>query len=235
MNQANPIIARAGFGAALLGTAVGLAEILIGTSTWLGNKNDPTTLGVVTVLLALVIGAAGWASSRATTTPRALAVATAMLLPALLGITTAGAAWLPVAAIGIVGGVGALRHSVRLGSIPHALSEQWPSILLGCLALIYISLGVAARGFAGVLGVFGGLAILAAPTLCPRSRTVAVAMLLAGAVPFAAVAWWGVVPPMTATLILLVGLPLVLSPRSPRVSNPNAGATPPKRLSPSTP
>jgi hypothetical protein len=148
-----------------------------------------------------------------------------MLLPALLGITTAGAAWFPAAAIGVAGGVGALRHSARLGSIPHAMSEQWPLILLGCLALIYIALGIVTRGFAGVLGVFGGLAILAAPTLCPRSRTVAAVMLLAGAVPFAAVAWWSVVPPMTATLILLVGLPLVLRPRSRHASNPNADAT----------
>jgi hypothetical protein len=189
MNPASPIIARAGFGAAVLGISAGSAEIIAGTSAWLGDKNDPTMLGVVTVLLALVIGAAGWASTRATTTPRALAVATAMLLPALLGITTAGAAWFPAAAIGVAGGVGALRHSARLGSIPHAMSEQWPLILLGCLALIYIALGIVNRGFAGVLGVFGGLAILAAPTLCPRSRTVAAVMLLAGAVPFAAVAW----------------------------------------------
>ena len=196
MNQANPTIARAGFGGALLGTAAGLAEIFVGTSPWLGNKNDPTTLGLVTVLLALVIGAAGWASTRATTTPRALAVATAMLLPALLGITTAGAAWLPAAAIGVLGGVGALRHSAQLGSIPHALSEHWPTILLGCLALIYIALGVAANGFTGVLAVLGGLAILAAPTLCSTSRTAAAVMLLAGAVPFAAVAWWSVVPPL---------------------------------------
>jgi hypothetical protein len=235
MNPASPIIARAGFGAAVLGTAAGLAEILIGTSPWLGNKNDPTTLGLITVLLAFVIGAAGWASSRATTTPRALAVAASMLLPALLGITTAGSGWLPAAAIGIVGGAGALRHSAQLGSIPHALGEQWPTILLGCLALIYIALGVAARGFTGVLAVLGGLAVLTAPTLCSTSRTAAAVMLLAGSIPFAAVAWWSVVPPMTATLILLVGLPLVLSPRSPRLSNPNTDATPTKRLSPATP
>jgi hypothetical protein len=211
MNREHPIIARAGFGAALLGVAAGIAEVVVGTAPWLGNKNDPTTLGFVTVLLALVIGAAGLGFRWATTPLRALAVVTAMLVPALLGVTTAGAAWLPAGAVAVLGGLAALRHGVDLRSTPGALSEQWPALLLGFLALIYLALGIIARGVTGVLAVSGSLAIAAALLLRHRSRMVAVLMLLAGALPFAVVAWWSVLPPLTATLTLAVGLPLLLT------------------------
>ena len=55
MSRKHPVTRRAGSAAALLGTAAGSAEILVGTAPWLGNKNDPTTLGIVTVLLLLLL------------------------------------------------------------------------------------------------------------------------------------------------------------------------------------
>jgi hypothetical protein len=205
------MVEPAGFGAAPLGTAAGAAEVVVGTSPWLGNKNDPTTLGSVTVFLALAVAAAGWAWRWATTTLRAVAVATGMLVPALLGTTTAGVAWLPAGVVAALGGVGALRHGAILGSIQHAVREQWSAILLGCLALIHVALGVIAGGGTGVLAVSGGLAVVAAMPLHRRSRTAATVVLGAGTLPFGAVAWWSVAAPLTGTLILVIGLPLVLS------------------------
>lgn len=210
MNRGQPLVGRAGLVAAVLGTAAGTAEVLVGTAPWLGDKNDPTTLGLVTVLLALVVGAAALGWRRATTTPRALAVAAAMLVPALLGVTTAGAAWVPAGAAAVVGGVAALRHGVRPSSLRPALTAQWPSILLGALALLYLALGIAARGLPGALALVGALAVGAALLVRHRSRAVAAGVLVAGTLPWAVLDWWSVVPPVTAVLALGVGLPLVL-------------------------
>lgn len=59
MNREHPTIRRAGLGAALLGTSAGVAQILVGTAPWLGDKNEPTTLGFVTILLAVTVGQQG--------------------------------------------------------------------------------------------------------------------------------------------------------------------------------
>lgn len=211
MTHRDQIIARSGLGAALLGTAAGFTEVVVGTAPWLGNKNEPTTLGLVTVLLAFVIGAAGWAWRWATTTPRALAVAAAMLAPALLGVTTAGAAWLPAGAAAVLGGIAALRYGVQPHLVRPALSERWPSILLGCLALIYLTLGITAGGLTGVLAIAGSIAIGAALSLRHRFRATAASVLIVGALPFGVVAWWSIAPPLSAVLVLVVGLPLVLA------------------------
>lgn len=216
MSRAHPIIVRAGFGAALLGTAAGVAEIVVGSAPYLGNKNDPTTLGVVTILLALIIGAAGLALRWATTTLQALAVATAMLVPALLGMTTAGAAWLPAGVVASMGGIAAVRYGVELRSVRRDLNRQWPTILLALLALIYLALiylalGITARGLVGACAVFGSVAIAGVLTLRHRSATLAARVLVAGVVPFGVVAWSSVVAPLTAILTLVVGLRLILA------------------------
>lgn len=222
MSGSHSTVARAGFAAALLGTAAGAAEVALGTSPWVGNKNDPTTLGLVTVFLALVIGTSGGVWRWVTTTLGAVGVAAAMLVPALVGTTTAGVAWLPAGAVAAVGGISALRQGAKIGSISHPLRDQWPSILLGFLALIYVALGVVARGGTGVLAVAGGLAVIATLPLRRRSHAAAALLLVAGALPFAVVAWWSVVAPITGALMLMIGLPMVLrkipgepAPRSP--------------------
>jgi len=211
MSREHPVTRRAGSAAALLGAAAGSAEILVGTAPWLGNKNDPTTLGIVTVLLALVIGAASLGWRRATTTPRVLAVATAMLVPALLGLTTAGPAWLPAGAAATLAGIAALGHSGGRRTVRDALSAQWSAVLLGFLALIYLSLGIAARGPAGASAIVGALALAGVLPLRRRSRVLAALTLVAGALPFAILTWWSVVAPITAILALALGLPLVLT------------------------
>lgn len=211
MSHEHPVTSRAGFVAALLGAAAGSAEILVGTAPWLGSKNDPTTLGIVTVLLALVIGAAALASGRAATTPRLLAVATAMLVPALLGLTTVGAAWLPAGAAAALAGIAALRRTGGLLQVRDALSAQWPAILLGGLALIYLAIGIIARGQAGASAILAALAVAGVLPLRRRSRLLAAASLVTGVLPVTILTWWSVVAPLTAVLSLVLGLPLVLT------------------------
>lgn len=213
MNRESPIVVRTGLVAALLGAAAGGAEVLVGTASWLGQKNDPTMLGFVTILLAFVIGTAALGWRRATTPLRVVAVATGMLLPALLGLTTAGAAWLPAGAVAVVGGIAAMHQGGDVRSTPRALSEQWPAVLVGGLALIYLALGITARGLIGVSAVAGSLAIAGALMTRHRSRSVAALVLVIGTLPFGVLAWWSVVPPLTAILALAVGLPLVVGSR----------------------
>ena len=118
---------------------------------------------------------------------------------------------MPAGVLATVEGIFALRAGAGMRSIRSALIEQWPVILLGSLALIYFALGIIALGLVGVLAVSGGLAIAAVLVLRHRSRIIAALVLLAGALPFGIIARRSVIPPLTAALTLVVGLPLIMT------------------------
>jgi hypothetical protein len=209
MNGHSTTVGRIGALAAVLGATAGVIELAVGSTQWTGNKNDPTTLGMVGLGLAAVIGVAALAWSRATTTGRALAVTAAMALPAAVGLTTAGAVWIPAALVGVFAGWRALEYTKALGSVAQTLSESWSAILLGVLALIYLAFGVVSRNTVGLLGVAGAVAVVAALTVRRRSRILATVILVGGTLPFAAATLWTVVIPLTAVLLLAIGLPLL--------------------------
>ncbi|HZD23025.1 MAG TPA: hypothetical protein VE569_06435 [Acidimicrobiia bacterium] len=159
-----------GLASAVLGGAAGTAQLLAGNTVWTGNKNDPTTLGVVTVLLALIIASPSLTAPGAATTGRRLTVSVGQGIPALIGLTTAGAAWLPAAVAGVVATRFALRTARQQGDIREAVGRNWSRILLTIFAIIYLFLGVTALGVAGTLGIIGGLAVFAVLPLRRRSR-----------------------------------------------------------------
>lgn len=204
-------VRRLGLASAALGIVAGVLEIVVGTNAWFGAKNEPTSLGVLTIGLGMVIGIGALASGRARTTGQVLGVAAALVAPALLGLTTAGAAWAPAAVTGLVAGAIALRGAHAAGSVVDAVRSRWPAILLVVLALIYLTFGIFARSGTGLLGVAGALAVVAALALHGRSRPLAMAVLVTGTLPFAVVAYWSVVIPLTATLLLVIGLPYLLA------------------------
>ena len=205
------IAQRMGFVAGGLGGVAGIAQLLAGTTPWTGNKNDPMTLGVVTLCLAAVLGLTALAATRATTTDRGLAVAATFLLAALLGLTTAGPAWLPAALAGLIAGGLAGRSAARAGSVGAAIGHNWLPMLLVVLAIVYLALGMTAMGPAGVLGIAGGIAVLGALVVRARSRSLAIALLVVGAVPFAVVTSWSLVTPLTGILLIAIGLPTLLA------------------------
>jgi hypothetical protein len=182
---------------------------------WTGNKNDPITLGFVTLGLSGIIVWGAWASGRRRSTGWSLGSSAALGLPALLGLTTAGPAWLPAALFGLVAAFGELRAAARQGSVLATLDNAWPSILLFILAVGYIVLGVAESGWIGVIGVTGGLSVLASLVFRASDRWLSVTLLLAGAVPFAVVTAWTGVTVLTAALMIAVGLPGLLVGRTP--------------------
>ena len=140
-----------------------------GTTTWTGNKNDPVTLGIVTLILAAFLGLASIATTRATTTDRRLAIASAFLITAMLGLTTAGLVWVPAAVAALAAGGLAGRSAVRAGSVSAAIVRNWPPTLVVMLAAVYLSLGLTAMGPAGTLGIAGSVAVLGALAMRTRS------------------------------------------------------------------
>ena len=85
----------------------------------------------------------------------------------------------------------------------------WPAVLLAVLSAIYLTFGIVAGGLGAVLGVGGVVAVVAAWALRSRSRAVGFTVLVAGVVPFAVMAAWTVVIPVTALLLVAIGVPVM--------------------------
>jgi hypothetical protein len=116
---------------------------------------------------------------------------------------------LVVAALPIAAGV---RDDID--DVAAAAERRWTAILTGALGLLYVFLGSAALGLAGVLGIVGGLVVVAlAVTEGGRRPRIAVALLAIATLPFAALTWWSVVTPLIALLTLALGVPLLRGSR----------------------
>ena len=87
-------------------------------------------------------------------------------------------------------------------------------MLIAVLAVIYLAFGVVA-GPIGILGIVGAAAAIAALAIKLRSRSLAAVVLVVGIIPFALAAWWSVVIPLTAILLLAIELPQLLTSRHP--------------------
>lgn len=208
MNASLTLARRFGVAAVALGLAAGAIQLLAGTAVWTGNKNDPVTLGWVTLLLAALLGLATLATARATGAEIGLAVSGVFLIVALLGLTTAGLAWVPAATAGLAAAFTTVR-GVGVGVIRVAVGRNWLAILLTVLAVIYLALGITYLGLPGLLGIAGAVAVLAALAFRERSRGTAIVLLVLGAVPFAVVTFWSLVTPLTCVLMLAIGLVVV--------------------------
>lgn len=196
-----------GYFAAGFGAAAAVLQLTDVRPSLTGDKNDTITLGLVTLGLAVVMAVGAWASGPWKSTGRSLASFGALGIPALLGLTTAGIAWLPASLLGLVAAFGELRAAARQGSVLATLDRAWPPILLFVLAMIYFVFGVVESGWVGVVGITGGLAVLTSLAFRARDRWVSVVLLLAGAIPFALVTAWTGVTVITAVVMLGVGLP----------------------------
>lgn len=216
MNTDDRSLLTAGSIAVVLGVGAGVAEIVAGTVTWAGNKNDPTTLGWVTIGLGFVIGAASLAATRTRRPGARLVAAATLLVCALLGLTTAGLAWIPAAVAATVALALVVRRPRRAGAWRAVVRAQWPAALVVVLSLIYLAFGIVARDLVGLLGIVGAMAACIALALHGRShRAAAAVVMVVAAVPFAVATAWTVVMPLTAVLMLAIGLPHVLGrPRS---------------------
>ncbi len=213
-HDSEPLAVRLGVAAGAAGGAAGLVEVVIGSSTWTGNKADPTTLGWVTVAFAVAIAALSLSLLRSPST--GLRLATGLLAPilGLAGLTTAGVAWLPAAILAATAGLLVIWDLSRAGILSRELRRRWLDSLIVVLALVYLALGVASSDAEGALGVAGGVAVVGSLLVSPRRPRLAVGLLVAGALPYGLAAYWTVVAPVTGSLILALGLPRMLRPLS---------------------
>lgn len=92
-----------------------------------------------------------------------------------------------------------------MSSVSAVIRRVWPEILTGvlgaCLILVASTAGTPLR----LLGLACGLCVAGAPWITDRSTSLAIGVLLLGALPFAAITWWSVVTPVIAALALVTG------------------------------
>ncbi len=216
------IAAILGIVGATLGLVAGLAELAAGPSirSWVGNKEDPTRLGLATLVFAAIALAAALALVRRpeASAPRRLVFAAALLLPGLICFTTVGRLWyLPGALLVAAGLLVAADLRSNFSEVAAAAERNWTGILTVVLACFYIFLGATALGVAGLLGIAGGLLVLGLVAMRGKLPVpVAVALLLLAALPFAVLTWWSVATPLIALLLLALGLPTLARPHRPR-------------------
>jgi len=199
-------LALAGAG---LGLVAGLVELTAGPSIrdWVGNKQDTTRLGLTTTLLAVIAALAAGALRRPdgkAGAPR-IAVIFGLTLPALVCFTTVGRLWYLPGVLLLAAGVLLLAGTRRDEFAAAFTVQRWRVALLVVCGAYYVVLGATALGLAGVLGILGGALLWVVPAAAKHSHRIAYAVLLAGALPFAAASWWSVVTPLIAILALWFG------------------------------
>lgn len=193
-----------------MGVVAGLVELTVGPSIrdWVGDKQDTTRLGLTTTVLSAMALTAATALHRPRDgiAGRRVAIALGLLIPALICFTTVGRLWYLPGALLTAAGALVLAGTPRQEFAPAFDSRHWRLGLLVVCGAYYVFLGATALGFAGVLGILGGLLIWAAARAAPRSPPmIAYALLLGGALPFAAATWWSVITPLIAVLTVVIG------------------------------
>jgi len=199
---------------ATLGVLVGVVDVAVGPSIrgWIGNKLNPTPLGLLTVILSAVAlaGAVQWERPGGRDGDRRLATALAFLIPAGICFTTIGRLWYLPGVLLLGAAVLVIGASTR-DELTHAINpHHWLTGLTALLGGYYLFLGGDALPKAtGVLGILGALAIWAALIATHRSHRLKLTLLVAGTLPFAIATWWSVVTPLIAVLLLSVGPPAI--------------------------
>jgi hypothetical protein len=188
----------------LLGLAAGVVQATVGSRipAWSGAKAEPVALGALTMALSAVAAAGAvllrWPRLRGAAL---IAPAALVILPAVVCFTTVGRLWFvpgPLMLAGIAVGVD------EWPAVGLALGRNWSRVLLAVLGCCQLLMAVRARPSVAVLGLAGGVALIAAA--CIRSRRWTIALAAVGTLPFAATAWTALVP----LLVLLIAVPLAV-------------------------
>ena len=192
-----------------LGAVAGIVQAAFGThlGAWAGSKADPIPLGLLTTGLSALALTAVLVRRRAVRSPGGgtrATVAGAELVAGLVGFSTVGRLWWLPGALLLAAAAGEISASPA--GVARAVRHAWPAILTGILGVsLMLVAATADRPLLLGLGIFGGLAVAAAPWIASRSVPFAATALLLGALPFAALTWWTVITPLTAALALAAG------------------------------
>jgi uncharacterized membrane protein YozB (DUF420 family) len=196
---------------ASLGIVAGLAELTLGphVRSWVGNKQDTTRLGLATIALSAIalLAAVTWLRRKDASTGTRLIIVVGLIVPGAICFTTVGRAWYLPGALLVVAAamaISELREDAR--GVAETISRRWLEVLTVVLGTFYIFLGATALGVAGLLGIVGGIMILAVVATSPRiPPRIAPIVLVAAALPFAVLTWWSIVTPLLAILVVAIG------------------------------
>jgi hypothetical protein len=207
-------VGRLGAVGAALGVVAGGVQATLGARipSWTGDKLAPVPLGALTVALSLLAAAAAVRQTRPATPIGVRAVcALALVVPGLLCFSTVGRLWY------LPGPMLLLAAAVSLDSprdTATLVASNWLRCLLGLLGGAEALMAVSATPLLLAVGAAGGLALVVAAGLGP-TRKQFLLFMLAGTVPFAALAWTAVVPVALALLATAIASALTRQPPRP--------------------
>lgn len=190
---------RLGVTGAAVGVVAGLVQVTLGTRipSWTGDKLAPVPLGLLTVALSVLAAAAALRQARPATPVHVRALCSVTLAVAgLLCFSTVGRLWYlpgPVLLAAALAGLGSARET---GAV---VGRNYLRLLLGLLGAAEILMAAGAPPWALAVGAAGGVSLAVAAWRGPSRQMFAV-FVLAGTVPFTALAWTAVVPVVLAML-----------------------------------
>jgi hypothetical protein len=196
---------------ACAGLIAGLAELALGAHirSWVGNKQDTTRLGVATITLSAIalLAALTWLRRRDGSPGTRLLIVVGLIVPGVICFTTVGRAWyLPGGLLVVAAAMAASELREHAREVLDTISRSWLAALAVVLGAFYMFLGVTALGVPGVLGIVGGITILAVVATSSRVRPgLGSFILVAAALPFAVLTWWSIVTPLLAIATIAVG------------------------------
>ncbi|MET0966120.1 MAG: hypothetical protein ABWZ02_06975 [Nakamurella sp.] len=201
--------AAIGVTGSILGVVAGIAQATIGSQIpdWSGAKASPVPLGLLTIGLSAL---AGWAAIRQRN-PRLsvwqrAACALALIGPGLLCLSTVGRLWYPSAVLLLIAGTVSIDS---WSDTARAAGRDWFRVLLTVIGGFEILMAAGSAPLLMMVGVAGGIALMVVAWLRASSRTVLVALVVAGTIPFAALAWTAIVPVLLAVVALAVAVPVI--------------------------
>jgi hypothetical protein len=207
------LAATLGMAGAGFGIVAGIVQATVGARipNWTGAKDSPVALGLLTIVLSLLAAgcALGLARISRSQLGHRLALALGLLIPAGLCFSTVGRLWfLPGPLLLCAAGIALAPGSRK--DYSEMIRSHWLAGLVSVLGAAELLMAVSAAPAVAVIGVIGGLALIAAPWLAPLSRTLSGVLLAVGVVPFTVLTYWAIIPIVLALLALLIAAPLVL-------------------------
>ena len=189
---------RHGVTGAAAGSIAGLTQISLGTRipSWTGEKLAPVQLGLLTIALSLLAGAAAIRQTRPATSGVRALCALALVVPGLLCFSTVGRLWYfpgPLLLAAVAVSISNARETAALAV------RNYLRCLLGLLGAAEALMASSGPPLLLAVGTAGGVSLAVAAWRGPSQKLFPL-LVLAGSVPFTALAWAVVVPVVLAVL-----------------------------------
>ncbi|MEP7089303.1 MAG: hypothetical protein ABI776_04280 [Nocardioidaceae bacterium] len=194
---------------AALGVSTGIVQAVFGSQIpeWSGAKAEPLPLGILTIALSCMAATAALVVRRGANRPtKQVAMLATVVVVALVCFTTVGRLWLVPGPLLLLGA----------GLQTPTVTEVWTVVRSEAIPALVVALGACELLMAAgatplpmIVGGLGGAALVTGATLARTHPRICAALLLAGTVPFAVVAWTALVPLLVLVLVAALAAPLL--------------------------